>query len=462
MKTSIMSSSRVAGTLRRWWRPAVLLLLSAVAAPASAGQVDHPASAAQETPYVLGPRQDPVLVPQEDPGPPQEYGPVGNGLSAHCPENCAEDNAVFGPCFDCRGGGLFWVRPEYLLWWMDGFAIPPLVTSSRAGTDRRIAGVLGEPDTVALVGPGDIAGGARSGGRISLGTWFDSCHRWGIEVVYLGLGTHVSRSRFDSLGDPILARPFYNVEPGEEGQDAELVAYPGLLEGNIQVTATTSLQGVELLWREALLEECWRRIDWTGGWRFLRLDEELLIHDFKTSLDGSTGLAPGTTMEEFDLFRTRNSFHGAELGVDVQVQRCRWNLGVSMKLAMGTTSSRAVIDGQTTVDVPVPTGHDVTVRQSGLLVQQTNIGERHARQFAMIPELGIKLAYQFSPRLRASLGYTFLYWSRVARPGDQVDFGLNLSQLETTGLVGTPRPEFEWKWGDFWAQGIDFGLEYRF
>lgn len=38
-----------------------------------------------------------------------------------------------------------WVSAEYLLWWSKGNEIPPLVSSSPAGTPRADAGVIGSP-----------------------------------------------------------------------------------------------------------------------------------------------------------------------------------------------------------------------------------------------------------------------------------------------------------------------------
>ena len=42
-----------------------------------------------------------------------------------------------------------------------------------------------------------------------------------------------------------------------------------------------------------------------------------------------------------------------------------------------------------------------------------------------MPELGVTLGYQLNPCWRATLGYTFIYWSRVARAGDQIDRDIN-------------------------------------
>jgi hypothetical protein len=48
------------------------------------------------------------------------------------------------------------------------------------------------------------------------------------------------------------------------------------------------------------------------------------------------------------------------------------------------------------------------------------------------------------------------------RPGDQIDFDLNLSQLAPDGLAGNPRPRFPGIASDFWAQGFNLGLDWRF
>jgi hypothetical protein len=135
-----------------------------------------------------------------------------------------------------------------------------------------------------------------------------------------------------------------------------------------------------------------------------------------------------------------------------------------MKLAFGNNHSEVVIDGQTVTATPVAGGGvQQTVTPAGLLAQQqSNIGTFESDQFAVSPELGIMVAREICPNLRATVGYSFIYWSQVARPGDQIDTRLNLSQLAPGGLVGVARPIFPWVTTDVWAQGLSFGLDYRF
>ena len=57
----------------------------------------------------------------------------------------------------------------------------------------------------------------------------------------------------------------------------------------------------------------------------------------------------------------------------------------------------------------------------GVLTQTSNIGRYYRNPFAVVPEVTISLGVQFAPWLRGTIGYNILYWSNVARPGNQID-----------------------------------------
>ena len=433
-------------------------------APSDAA-ASRPDQQATQTQYIEGEEVAPIVI-----------GPPGNGITdLEGGEGYFEEPGAMGadcscgdsycsaamPCDSCCPSR-FWARAEYLLWWTNGFSTPPLVTTSVDGTARAVAGVLGEPGTSVLAGGDGFGGNANSGWRITLGSLPDCGQMVGFQVGYYGFGHSATRHSFDQTEYSILARPFYNIERGSEGQDAELIAFPSFVEGQIDVSGTTTLLGVEVLMRSALHQGCANRIDVLAGWRFNRLDDELLITDTKTVLDAGYGLAVGTVLDEFDRFETRNTFNGAEFGVVMSKEHCRWSFEALLKLALGNNRSSVTIDGQTVVTVPVPGGDpDVAVTPAGLLAQETNIGEYRRDEFAMIPELGITVGYYLTPRLRATVGYTFLYFSNVVRPGEAIDTELNLSQLDGA-LVGAPHPLFTWESADAWVQGANFGLDYRF
>ena len=353
----------------------------------------------------------------------------------------------------------WWVRAEALVWWIDGYYIPPLVTTSRFGTDRGVAGRLEQPTTTILFGHEDTGASIHAGGRIRLGYWIDPCQGYGLEAAYFGLSQQSSTFHADSTRIAILARPIFNVEPPVIGQDAELVAFPGLVEGEIQVRHQTQLQGFEAFYRQKLCGDCDRRVHWLVGYRYLGLDEELVISDAKRVVAIDTGFQLGTTIEEFDRFATRNEFHGGQVGMITELRRNRWTVEVIGKLAAGSNHSRVAIDGSMTVTVPDP---DVATTPNGLLALPSNRGTHTRDVFAVIPELGVTVGYDLTSCLRATVGYTFLFWNGVARPGEQIDLDVNLSQVPPNTLVGPARPEFRWVGSDLWVQGLSAGLHYRF
>ena len=71
-------------------------------------------------------------------------------------------------------------------------------------------------------------------------------------------------------------------------------------------------------------------------------------------------------------------------------------------------------------------------------------------------------------QLKAFVGYNFLYWSNVIRPGDQIDTVIDVNRVPRfvpPGVIvpdaGVQRPAVLFRETDFWAQGINFGVQYR-
>jgi len=75
-----------------------------------------------------------------------------------------------------------------------------------------------------------------------------------------------------------------------------------------------------------------------------------------------------------------------------------------------------------------------------------------------VPEVLANLSYDVTPNIRFIAGYRFLYWSRVMRPGDQIDLGLSAIPPAAAGA----RPAFLNDTTDFWAHGANIGIECRY
>ena len=337
------------------------------------------------------------------------------------------------------------------------------MTTSTAGTPQADAGILGLPTTDVLFGGERLADQQRHGARLTVGGWLGANNAIGLEATGFWLNPDHHNFSANSAQFPIIARPFFNLEPGFEGPDAELVSFPGLFNGQINVNAESSLLGGEILLRSNSCSTCYCRVDGLLGVRYARLDESLAINDTRTVIGGGAGVAIGTIFEESDLFEAVNQFYGGEVGVVSEVRAYGFSIEGTLKLALGVNRSSVRIAGSSTATIPVPGGLPVVVNTpAGLLAQSTNIGTYTGDSFSVIPEVGVTIGYNFTPSLRATAGYTFFYWTDTFRPGDQIDTNLNLSQLAPGGLVGAPFPRFPRTIDNVWVQGISLGLQFDF
>jgi hypothetical protein len=332
------------------------------------------------------------------------------------------------------------------------------VTASSADTPRALAGVLGQDNTVQLFG-GDLAYNIFSGGRFTVGFSFPGSSNLGLESTFFFLGQRSINFIDGSNGNPILARPVVNVLTGNV--EPQLVAFPGVVVGSVAVSTSSRLWGAEGNARHRLLCGCNGYLDLLGGFRYLELGEDLSVTENLVRLDPAGG--PGTGIILFDNFSTKNQFYGGQLGLDGEYRWKNFFLGGTVKLAMGVMHERVTINGGTTFLVP---GLAPIAGTGGLLALPTNIGSRTSNQFAVVPEFNVRLGYNVTEHVRIFVGYNFLYASNVVRPGDQIDPVINRSQQPTAfgpgTLVGAARPLPLFQHTNYWAQGVNFGLEIRY
>lgn len=72
----------------------------------------------------------------------------------------------------------------------------------------------------------------------------------------------------------------------------------------------------------------------------------------------------------------------------------------------------------------------------------------------------VNLGYNITDHVRVFVGYDFLYLSNVIRAGDQVNLNVNPNRF--LGISGGPaNSPFAFHTSDYWAQGLNFGLEFR-
>jgi hypothetical protein len=359
---------------------------------------------------------------------------------------------------DCWTSGPVYVRGEYLLWWLKGDGVPALVTTSPQGTPRAQAGVLGQTGTSVLFGDSQLNSTSRSGGRVVLGWWAGPTMR--IEGEFFGLGSASANFNQASTGDPILARPFFNLGTG--AADSNVIAYPSQLQGTINVSETSQFFGAGIHATQNLVcadfcNDRHYRIDFLYGYRYLRLRENLSI-DGTTTTTGGTVVPIGTSFASNDSFTTTNNFNGLDLGMTVESRWARWCLTTIGRLGIGGNRETVAIAGSSTATV----NGTATTSSGGLLAMPSNIGTQGNTAFALVPQLELKLGYDLSPNWRFTIGYDVIYWSRVVRPGGQIDTNVNTSQASGGTLVGVPGPLTQFRETDLWVQGLSIGGEFRY
>ncbi|WP_145094148.1 BBP7 family outer membrane beta-barrel protein [Anatilimnocola aggregata] len=384
--------------------------------------------------------------------------------------------ANYGSPMNCGVFSKLWVRGEWLMWDMKGMYAPPLVISSRVENidpselHLNDNGNLGVTNPIVILFGGETLNGeARSGAKFSAGLWLDDCQTVGFEGDYFGLTDGDDSFYLNSNGSPILARPFYNVLSGLES--SELVAFPDPVNGVahtglIDIDTSTRFQGagaraiINLGCNSGCGASWWNgcsmptmgRADLVVGYRYLRLDDSLRIIE-------RSNLNPGGDFDITDRFDADNTFNGLDFGLLLKHQRGCMSVELLSKIALGNTRSEVEIDGSTVI---TPTGGAAQQFVGGILAQRTNIGQYSQDEFAVVPELGLTLGYELNPCWKLTAGYTWLYWSRVARAGDQIDRDVNpdLIPEEADPPADTHlRPQFRFVHDDFWAHGLRLGVE---
>ncbi len=445
--------------------------------PASPGGMMSPYASAYPAPATHG-----VPVPDHEVGEvPDDGGP--GGLTKGC---------LDGPPADkCQ----FYARGEYLLWKVDNAALPPLLANVPAGMVSVFFQTLSNvaPTTqnfqvnlpllattnFGIPGGNTVAYNEQSGGRLTVGYWVEPCLALELSGFFL------SPKNIDfnnNTGTTPLSFPtsFVNttiaVPTGNNGGPPLTTTSPAItLQSNFQATihgtSSTEMYGGEFDGRCQKL--CIGPVAFDGlvGLRYINLQEGLdtLETVNLTAPTGITNINTATTPQNLtavftvptivfaDDIRTRNQFYGAQVGCSFRACWGCWTLDGWGKLGVGDMHQAVDLLGFHTGD---PFG---LVPRGGLLSQAPDFGHHERDRCAFVPETNFNLGYKVCPNCRLFVGYSFMWLSSVARPGDQTQF---TTSTATVTIGGTPQtisvanPGFRFNSTDVWVQGCNFGVEF--
>lgn len=396
--------------------------------------------------------------------------PPAGGAPVHAQgEGCAP--TVCCP-LECEDGNRFWGSGEYLLWWFKDAPNPvPLVT--RGSAANALPGVPGQLGTAILYGGNAIDYGAISGGRLTLGYWLTPEQRFGLETR--GLLTEQRSELFsvgsNGAGTPLIGRPMFDLLTGAAFPFS--TSFPGSLSGGDVISASSRLWGAEINGVASVVRDAPICVDLLTGFRYLDLGEDISISETSVALGPTdltfrgAALPTGAITNSRDRFQTRNQFYGAQLGAKAGYRRGNAFLDLAARLGLGSTHQTVTVAGISDVRGP---GVVPASAPGGVLAVPSNSGRFTRNEFSVLPEVEVRVGYNFTQSIGAFIGYNFLYWSDVARPGDQIPNNgtlavANRSQIPTSGGFGAggpAGPPTVIQDSDFWAQGINLGLEFRY
>jgi hypothetical protein len=361
----------------------------------------------------------------------------------------------------------FWLRPEALVWNTKAAPVPQPIVTTGSPTDT-VPGALGQPGTQVAFGGGNASFGYVGGIRLESGVWLDARRIFGAEAGYFAL---IQQSRQftdgpDVFSTSVIARPVIDAQSGTER--AYVDSLIGQVIGGANVVLRSEFQGANIDGVLNLIQTRCLRLDGLLGFRYLSLSESLNISDQLTAQPGGLRTFAGApinladTLADFDGFHVTNSFYGGSGGARLYFLHERWLFTALGKVAYGQVQQRAMISGSTTFTDQQ--GVQTTL-PGGILATNGNIGSHYQSRSAVAPEAHLNIGYQITPMITFRIGYSFLYLSNVARPGNQVTRVTNPNQIPSDPAFGGPGPTlpaFQFHTTSYWAQGINFGFDARF
>jgi hypothetical protein len=418
-----------------------LLLASAIALPAAAQQV---------TGTLPSPNSSQSAEPSVD-----AANPAANAADYSGPARYDEPppppfdywQPTWMPCQSLRSnrslvlGHLYW-GADILGWASRGVHVPPLVTSSSLAS----GGVINTGDTRIRFGNEFMENNMRAGGRLTIGWWFDPNQTSGIEWHYFEVDSPSTFHAAVADGSSILARPF--LSGGVEAADP--TASDTRINAAVSATVVDQLTSTGIDYRTLLWASEVARLDGVVGYRHVHLADRVRVHESFTVTPGDPDIVVvnNTHVTRVDQFRTVNQFDGADLGL-----RGWWSntgkiaLTTNSRIAIGSISNRALINGYTVEG----TGNNKMVTNGGVLATPTTaVLSRGQSKFGTVTELAVGLQWQPVCNWKFNLGYTWFYWSEVARAASQID------------RSGTTNATFHLHTTNYWADGINGGFSVLF
>lgn len=328
---------------------------------------------------------------------------------------------------------------EWLLWYRRGQSFPVLAAT---GEDE-------DPAEVPLFGGEREGETSESGLRVTVGTWLDRTQCRSATVRLWGLGNEQIDFAVDGDAGLTIVRPFFDVTTLPGSAEENIVVRPDTPDF-LRIGFESEVYGGDASIRQLWVRGLGARVDFLYGYQYLRLDERLAIRS-------RTGGFPDAQLSVTDSFEVENEFHGGQIGLGAFYEEGCWTFHGLAKVGFGNLERRGTLAGTTTTQV----GADpAATTNQGLLVRDTNAGSSSDSTFAVSPELSLGLGYRMNHWMDLSIGYSFLMVTDALQTWRTLDNQLAVNLEDPP--VDPARPARTFSYGDYWAQGINFGVNFNY
>lgn len=304
------------------------------------------------TPAAATPAVGPA--PAMSPTPYMEAAPMGMDHFYDDPYNPYRSST--GSVYEKPVNNHVWFGADYTTSWFKSERLnTPLVTTGSLMDPHTAA--LGQPGTGILFGD-HINPGVYTGIKADAGMFIDNDGKFSIDVagMYMFQNSTQYTLSSDTLGNPIIARPIFNVLTGTQSSFVD--SLPGVTAGAVAVDFKSELWGAEI--NAAYHMCCMDCLSFQGlvGFRFIRLSESLRVEDRLDPLNNTAityqgqFVPVGQTITDFDRFATSNNFYGLQLGSRVRWEQQWFNVSAFGKVAIGATDEGVDIAGASNLYAP--------------------------------------------------------------------------------------------------------------
>jgi hypothetical protein len=356
------------------------------------------------------------------------------------------------------------LNAEYLLWWVrDDKVQQPIISTIPGGVPITPGAVL-PPGTLVPVFPAHntINYNPLNGVRLSGGVWLNGEGSFGIDATGFWLQDTSRVGVISSPGVPILVENYFSANAGNQPAFIQLSS-PDPRTGSSATFAATStiksIAGGDADFRFRGYAIFADTTDYLLGGRYFGFNESL-------NMTTQANFHPGNPVRSLtinDQFTTHTQFYGVQIGFNSRICNCNgFALDGILKLALGDSHQTADVAGSNTI---VLANGVQNTQPGGFFTQQSNIGSHTKDKAAVLPELGLNLAYNFTNYASVWVGYNMLYLNQVARPGaviNPVINDANVRYISNPTPGNANQPAFIFHSDSFWMQGITVGMRLQF